>query len=264
MERHAQQAQDQAARSACRTVPSAHRGRLLVIDGVDGSGKATQTQLLWETLAQAGTPVRRISFPDYESPASGPLRMYLNGEFGGDPEAVSAYAASVLFAVDRFASFRKDWQSFYEAGGIVLADRYATSNLIHQAGKLPASERGKFARWLADLEYGVFGLPRPDAVLFLDMPPRHSRALLRARGELKQGLGRDIHEADEAYLTRAYETACAVAAEQGWIRISCAKGDRIRTVEEIHREILARLADIPAFTDALQALKCAPGEAPAR
>ncbi len=160
---------------------------------MDGSGKATQTDLLYQALQKQDKPVRKVSFPNYESPSSSLIKMYLNGEFGSDPQSVNAFATSVFFAVDRFASFRKDWQPFYENGGIIIADRYVTSNLVHQAGKIAeAAEKERYIHWLSDLEYNIFGLPRPDCVIFLDMPPAYSLRLRQQRNALKQGTWRRI------------------------------------------------------------------------
>ena len=148
-------------------------GKLYVIEGVDGSGKATQTELLYQALLAQGKNVRKVSFPDYDSPSSSLIKMYLNGEFGTDPQEVNAFATSVFFAVDRFASFRKDRKAFYDQGGIIIADRYVTSNLVHQAGKInDQEEKERYIHWLNELEYGIFGLPKPDCVIFLDMPLR--------------------------------------------------------------------------------------------
>lgn len=215
-------------------------GTLFVIEGVDGSGKATQTDLLYQALQKQERPVRKISFPNYDSPSSSLIKMYLNGEFGTDPQAVNAFATSVFFAVDRFASFRKDWQKFYEDGGIIIADRYVTSNLVHQASKISdAAEKERYIAWLSDLEYNIFGLPQPDCVIFLDMPPTCSLQLRQQRNALKQGLTQDIHEADQHYLQQAYENAVAIAQHQQWHTIHCATPDgNIRSIEDIHRQIL--------------------------
>lgn len=214
-------------------------GTLYVIEGVDGSGKATQTELLYQALLAQGKNVRKVSFPDYDSPSSSLIKMYLNGEFGTDPQSVNAFATSVFFAVDRFASFRKDWQQFYEDGGIIIADRYVTSNLVHQAGKIAdADEKERYITWLSDLEYNIFGLPKPDCVIFLDMPPAYSLRLRQQRGELKQGLSADIHEADQHYLQQAYDNAIGIAKHQHWHTISCVANDEIRTINDIHQEIL--------------------------
>ena len=215
-------------------------GTLFVIEGVDGSGKATQTDLLYQALQKQERPVRKISFPNYDSPSSSLIKMYLNGEFGTDPQAVNAFATSVFFAVDRFASFRKDWQKFYEDGGIIIADRYVTSNLVHQASKISdAAEKERYIAWLSDLEYNIFGLPQPDCVIFLDMPPTCSLQLRQQRNALKQGLTQDIHEADQHYLQQAYENAVTIAQHQQWHTIHCATPDgNIRSIEDIHRQIL--------------------------
>lgn len=215
------------------------KGKLFVIEGVDGSGKATQTDLLYQALQNEGKTVRKISFPNYDSPSSSLIKMYLNGEFGTDPQAVNAYATSVFFAVDRFASFRTDWHSFYEDGGIIIADRYVTSNLVHQAGKIEnTAEKERYIQWLSHLEYDIFGLPRPDCVIFLDMPPAYSLRLRQQRNTLKQGLTHDIHEEDQAYLYQAYENATAIVQHQAWHVINCVADYEIRTIEEIHQEIM--------------------------
>ena len=214
-------------------------GKLFVIEGVDGSGKATQTDLLYQALLKKNKQVRKVSFPDYDSPSSSLIKMYLNGEFGSDPNSVNAFATSVFFAVDRFASFRKDWQTFYEEGGIVIADRYVTSNLVHQAGKIEdPKEKEKYITWLSDLEYHIFGLPKPDCVIFLDMPPQYSLRLREQRHTLKQGLTQDIHEADQKYLMHAYENAVSIAEHQSWHTVHCVAGDQIRSIDSIHEEIL--------------------------
>ena len=218
-------------------------GTLFVIEGVDGSGKATQTDLLYQALQKQDKPVRKVSFPNYDSPSSSLIKMYLNGEFGSDPQSVNAFATSVFFAVDRFAPFRKDWQPFYENGGIIIADRYVTSNLVHQAGKIAeAPEKERYIHWLSDLEYNIFGLPRPDCVIFLDMPPAYSLRLRQQRNELKQGLAQDIHEADQHYLQQAYENAAAIAQQQQWHRIRCVTDSQIRSMEDIHTEIMTLIA----------------------
>lgn len=214
-------------------------GTLYVIEGVDGSGKATQTEQLYQALLAQGKNVRKVSFPDYDSPSSSLIKMYLNGEFGTDPQSVNAFATSVFFAVDRFASFRKDWQQFYEDGGIIIADRYVTSNLVHQAGKIAdTDEKERYIAWLSDLEYNIFGLPKPDCVIFLDMPPAYSLRLRQQRGELKQGLSADIHEADQQYLQQAYDNAIGIAKHQNWHTISCVADGEIRAIDDIHQEIL--------------------------
>ena len=220
-------------------------GKLYVIEGVDGSGKATQTELLYQALLAQGKTVRKVSFPDYDSPSSSLIKMYLNGEFGTDPQDVNAFATSVFFAVDRFASFRKDWKAFYDNGGIIIADRYVTSNLVHQAGKISDNaEKERYITWLNELEYGIFGLPKPDCVIFLDMPPAYSLKLRQERNTLKQGLTQDIHEADQTYLQQAYDNAVGIAQHQAWHTISCVADAQIRTIEDIQAEILQTIANM--------------------
>ena len=220
-------------------------GKLYVIEGVDGSGKATQTELLYQALLAQGKNVRKVSFPDYDSPSSSLIKMYLNGEFGTDPQDVNAFATSVFFAVDRFASFRKEWKAFYDNGGIIIADRYVTSNLVHQAGKISDNaEKERYITWLNDLEYGIFGLPKPDCVIFLDMPPAYSLKLRQERNTLKQGLTQDIHEADQTYLQQAYDNAVGIAQHQAWHTISCVADTQIRTIEDIHAEILQTIENM--------------------
>ena len=215
-------------------------GKLIVIEGLDGSGKGTQTALLAETLAARGLPVRRISFPDYQSDSSALVKMYLAGDFGSDPGDVNAYAASTFYAVDRFASFRRDWGPFYQAGGIIIADRYTTSNAVHQCCKLPESEWDAFLDWLFDFEYRLMGIPAPDTVIYLQADVAESQRLLRARYEGDE-TKKDIHEANTAYLLHAQTAAEYCADRLGWQRIRCFADGKMRTVEDIHAELLTLL-----------------------
>ena len=215
-------------------------GKLIVFEGTDGSGKATQAKLLCETLADRGLSYREIDFPRYGSPFAEPANLYLHGALGGHPGDVNAYAASVLYAVDRFASYQEDWGRFYEAGGIVVANRYTTSNAVHQASKLPEGERREFLDWLFDLEYGRMGLPRPDLVLYLDLPTEVSEKMLRHR-EQATATAADIHEQDGDYLRRCRESARKIARDLGWSVVDCAAGDAPRSVEDIRREVLSRV-----------------------
>ena len=215
-------------------------GKLIVFEGTDGSGKSTQFELLAKRLEAEQIGFQRLRFPQYEEPSSALIRMYLGGAFGDDPEAVNAYAASVLYAVDRFASYKEDWGGFYEEGGIVVANRYTTSNAVHQASKLPEGERQAFLDWLFDLEYGRMGLPAPDLVLYLDLPTEVSEKMLRHR-EQATATAADIHEQDGAYLRRCREGAREIARDLGWSVIDCAAGDAPRTVEDIRREVLSRV-----------------------
>ena len=213
-------------------------GKLIVIEGTDGSGKSTQFDLLAQRLEQEGRAFRRLRFPRYDQPSSALIRMYLGGDFGADPDAVNAYAASTFYAVDRYASFVQDWQGGYQGGGLFLSDRYTTSNAVHQGGKVPPQEREAFFRWLYDLEYDRMGLPKPDLVVLLDMPTDLSQQLLRHR-EADTHTSADIHEQDAAYLSRCRETAREAADHYGWAVVSCAKDGQLRPVEDIHQEVYA-------------------------
>ena len=176
-------------------------GKLIVFEGTDGSGKSTQFAKLCERLEREGTAFRRLIFPQYKEPSSALLRMYLNGEFGTHPDDVNPYAASTFYAVDRYAAWKKDWGSYYQNGGLVLSDRYTTSNAVHQTCKLPEAEWENFIRWLFDFECGKLGLPAPDLVIYLDMPTDKAVEMLRAREKATHTKG-DIHEVDPEYLAK--------------------------------------------------------------
>jgi len=216
------------------------QGKLIVFEGTDGSGKSTQFRMLCERMEREGRPFRRLIFPQYQEPSSALLKMYLNGEFGSHPSDVNPYAASTFYAVDRYASWKKVWGDYYRGGGLVLSDRYTTSNAVHQASKLPEGERQAFLDWLFDLEYGRMGLPAPDLVLYLDLPTEVSEKMLRHR-EQATATAADIHEQDGAYLRRCREGAREIARDLGWSVIDCAAGDAPRTVEDIRREVLSRV-----------------------
>ena len=213
------------------------KGKLLVLEAGDGSGKATQTKMLEERLAAEGRRVRQVEFPDYESPSSALVRMYLGGDFGERASEVNAYAASAFFAVDRYASFQTKWRADLEAGAIVLADRYTTANMVHQAVKIEdAAEREAFLAWLEDFEYEKLALPRPDLVLFLDMDPAVSRRLIAARAAAS-GAARDIHERDEDYLVRCHRASVNLAARCGWQRVRCSEAGEPLSREAVHEKI---------------------------
>ena len=213
-------------------------GKLIVFEGTDGSGKATQTALLCGELDRRGIPYRRLEFPRYSEDSSALIRLYLGGAFGDDPEAVNAYAASTFYAVDRYASYQRVWKDYYQGGGLVVSDRYTTSNAVHQGSKVPEGERAEFFRWLYDLEYDRMGLPRPDLVVLLDMPVELSEQLMRKR-EQSTGTHADIHERDEDYLKKCRDVALHAAKYYGWRTVSCAKDGAIRGVEDIHEEVYA-------------------------
>lgn len=211
---------------------------LIVFEGVDSSGKATQSNLFYKYLKKKGTDVMKISFPDYDSPSSSLVKMYLGGEFGSSAQDVSPYAASALYAVDRFASYKTKWEKFLMGGGVVVADRYVTSNMVHQASKLKTNkEKDDFLAWLDDFEYVKLGLPRPDKVIFLDMPPDFASMLMEDRKNKITGqVEKDIHERDSAYLYSAYNNACYIADKLLWTKVRCAF-DSVRPIDDIEEEI---------------------------
>ena len=216
-------------------------GRLIVFEGTDGSGKSTQFARMCRALEEGGIPFRRRIFPQYQEESSALLRMYLRGEFGSHPQDVNAYAASTFYAVDRYASWKLGWGAYYQAGGLVVADRYTTSNAVHQAGKCPPEEREEFFRWLEDFEYRRLGLPRPDLVLWLDMPTDRAVENLRRREAATHTTG-DIHEVDSAYLAQCRSVAAQAAAFGGWQRVPCVdSGGELLGVEELHRQIMERV-----------------------
>lgn len=213
-------------------------GKLIVFEGTDGSGKSTQFELLAKRLEAEQIGFQRLRFPQYEEPSSALIRMYLGGAFGDDPKAVNAYAASTFYAVDRYASYQRVWKDYYQGGGLVVSDRYTTSNAVHQGSKVPEGERAEFFRWLYDLEYDRMGLPRPDLVVLLDMPVELSEQLMRKR-EQSTGTHADIHERNEDYLKKCRDVALHAAKYYGWRTVSCAKDGAIRGVEDIHEEVYA-------------------------
>lgn len=215
-------------------------GYLIVIEGTDGCGKKTQTERLYDKLIGLGYRVYRYSFPNYDSLSSGPVKLYLNGSFGESDNSIDAYQASALYAVDRLCSYNIDIKKHYEDNEIVLLDRYTTANMLHQACKITdISARDSFLKWLDEFEFETLKLPRPDKVLFLDLPVEISKRLANERGELKSGEAQDILEKNKDHLTRAYESGKYVAKKYGWTTISCAKDDNIRSIEDIHQDIWA-------------------------
>ncbi|MGN0520076.1 MAG: dTMP kinase [Candidatus Fimenecus sp.] len=212
------------------------QNRLLVVEGLDGSGKSTQVSLLKTRLETAGTPVRQIKLPDYDDPSSTLVKMYLGGEFGKNPEDVNVYAASSFYAVDRYASFRRHWQKDYENGTLILADRYTTSNAVHQAVKLPESAWENYLSWLADYEYNKLGIPAPSAVIFLDMPVAVSQKLMTARYHGEEAK-KDVHEANVAYLNACHKAALFAAQKLGWYVVPCADGDEPLPIAQIHERV---------------------------
>ena len=212
-------------------------GKLIVIEGLDGSGKSTQLELLQQNLKNADIDCRSVSFPAYESNSSALVKMYLNGEFGKKPDDVNAFAASVFYTVDRYASYKSVWGEYYNNGGTVVSGRYTTSNAVHQASKLPENEWEAFLSWLYDFEYNKIGIPKPDKVIFLDMPIEVSQKLLSKRYE-GDNSKKDIHESDTEYLDRCRKAALFTANYSGWEIIPCSKNGEARTIEEISKDVL--------------------------
>lgn len=213
------------------------KGRLIVIEGVDGSGKTTQFELLYKYLLGKGIDVRAITFPDYSQPSSSLIKSYLAGEYGTDPSEVNAYAASSFYAVDRYASYKKFWKNDYMNGSLILSARYTTSNAVHQMNKLDFKEWDNYLDWLNDYEYNKLGLPAPDIVLFLDMPLDISEKLLYKRYS-NNSEKLDIHEKHRDYQLKCREAAEYSAKKLGWKIISCTDKERILSIEEIHKKII--------------------------
>ena len=221
------------------------KGKLITIEAGDGSGKATQTKALYDRLLAEGYQVLKVEYPDYQSESSALVRMYLGGEFGQQAENVSAYGASAFFAVDRYASYLLKWRQAYEAGWIILADRYTTSNMVHQAVKLKDSaEREEFLTWLWDFEFGRLQLPVPDRVIYLDMPPEISDRLINSRAAKDSSRQKDIHEKDTSYLHHCHRAYNEVAEKYGWVKISCAQHGNLRTVQDIHEDVYQAVKEI--------------------
>ena len=211
-------------------------GKLIVIEGTDGSGKSTQFKCLTEHLQADARQFQTLVFPRYKEPSSALIRMYLGGEFGNKPTDVNAYAASAFYAVDRYASYKQDWGQWFEQGGLIVSDRYTTSNAVHQTSKEPKDKQSEFLRWLYEFEYDKLGLPRPDLTIYLDVPTAFTEKLMRHR-EAATNTHADIHEQDMTYLATCRETGRAAAQFYGWTVIECVRDGQMRSIEDIHEEI---------------------------
>ena len=216
-------------------------GKLIVIEGTDGSGKSTQFKLVTSRLEAENLAFQKLVFPQYAEPSSALIRMYLGGEFGTKPSDVNAYAASAFYAVDRYASFKKVWGQWYEAGGLIVSDRYTTSNAVHQASKEPVEKQPEFLKWLYDFEYAKLGLPCPDLIIYLDVPTDFTEAMMRRR-EADTNTKADIHEQDMDYLATCRRTGKAAAEYYGWTVIQCVQDGAMRSIEDIHEEIYRHVA----------------------
>ena len=212
------------------------KGKLIVFEGTDGSGKATQSKLLFERLQREGIDCRKLNFPRYGEKSAALVELYLGGAFGTHPDDVNAYAASSFFAVDRYASYKTDWGRFYEEGGVVIADRYTTSNAVHQCSKLPPEQWEEFLHWLFDYEFHLLGLPAPDSVIYLQVDPAVSQRLMTARYHGDESK-KDVHEKDTEYLARSRRAAEYCAEHLGWTTVHCTHSDAMRSIEDIQAEV---------------------------
>ncbi len=212
--------------------------KLIIIEGLDGCGKSTQTALAEKYLADRGIKFKKIKLPDYESPSSTLVKMYLDGSFGSKPDDVNAYAAGAFYAVDRFASYKLNWKDDYENGTLILADRYATSNLIYQTEKLDESEWDNYIEWSCDFEYNKIGIPKPDLVIYLDMPVEISQSLMTSRYDGDESK-KDVHEADIDFLNRCRKSALYTAKKENWAVVECSNGAKPLPIEDIHNAVIA-------------------------
>ena len=221
-------------------------GKLIVIDGVDSSGKQTQVEILYNKLKAEGLKVKRISFPNYESNSSALVKMYLAGDLGTNPDELDPYAISTFYAADRYISYITDWKKDLDDGYIIIADRYVSSNMIHQAAKIKDINAKKiFLDWLDSFEYGVYKLPRPDIVIFLNMPVEQAVKLMADRkNKITGDEKKDIHERDVAYLQESYNNAMFIANEYSWNIVNCVNNSAIRKIEDIASEIYSDVKNL--------------------
>lgn len=214
------------------------KGKLIIIEGSDGSGKATQTKRLYDRLKENNYNIRKVEYPNYDSESSSLVKMYLRGDFGKEATDVDPYVCSTFFAVDRYASFKTEWEEFYNNGGIVICDRYTTSNMIHQASKMDIEDRDKYLEWLDDLEFNMYKIPKPDCVIFLDVPVEVSQNLMKDRNNKITGESqKDIHESNNDYLKKSYENSLYIADKFNWNKINCVEDGHMKTIEDIHQQI---------------------------
>lgn len=220
-----------------------NKGKLIVIEGIDGSGKSTQYKLLLESLEASGIAYKNIVFPRYSEESSALIRMYLGGEFGTHPDDVNAYTASTFFSVDRFAAYSCDWGKYYNAGELIISDRYTTSNAIHQGSKLPPEEITGYFEWLADLEYRKMAMPEPDLVFYLDIDLETSMRRM-ARRQSDTNTHADIHEKDTEYLSKCLSAADTACSYYNWFRVPFVKEGRELSAEEKNKIILNKLLSV--------------------
>lgn len=214
-------------------------GKLIVIEGPDGSGKTTQLGLVCRELTERGVPFRKLEFPRYGDDSSMLVRMYLEGRFGSKPDDVNAFAASSFYAADRYASYKTDWGAGYESGILHISGRYTTSNAIHQGAKLKGRERLEYMDWLFDYEYRLLGLPEPDIVIFLDIDAELLQMNIEKRNE-----NRDIHETDREYMLKCLESAHTAAQRYKWRTVRCGENNKMRPKNEILKEIMGIITNV--------------------
>ena len=221
------------------------KGKLFIIEGLDGSGKETQTKKLYDRLKGENINIRKVEYPNYKSDSSALVKMYLKGDFGKNADDVDAYISSTFYAVDRYASYKTEWEDFYNNGGIILADRYTSSNMIHQASKIEdKQEQQIFLDWLEDLEFRLYGLPRPTRVIFINMPPEYSQQLMEKRDNKITGKAeKDIHEGDFEYLKKAYSNAMGIVKAYDWPIIDCVEDGKLLSIDQIHDKIYKEVKD---------------------
>lgn len=212
------------------------KGILIAVDGLDGSGKETQSKLLCAYLDKLGIKNRLISFPTYKEDSSALIKMYLRGDFGEDPQAVNPFAASSFYAMDRYCSYMLDWKKDYQEGCVIIANRYTTANLVHQMSKLPEDEWDRFGKWLFDYEFSLLGLPAPAGVIYLCLPPTASSALVQKRCD-NTGAVKDIHENNAKHLEDSYKAALCASDRYGWNRVDCVCDGALRSIEDIHGQV---------------------------
>ena len=211
-------------------------GLFIDLEGLDGCGKTTQTELLCKRFEKENIKYKKIKLPDYESDSSILVRKYLNGDFGKNANDVNAFAASVLFAADRFASYTEKWKDDYLNGTLIFSDRYTPANALYQMTKLNPEEWDEYLEWLFDFEYNKIGIPEPTMVVFLDMPVEVSQKLMTSRyngDETKK----DVHECNVEFLHKCRESALYACKKYGWKVISCAENGEVLSIEEINDKI---------------------------
>lgn len=218
-------------------------GKLIVIDGLDGSGKTTQFELIQKILSDRGIFVKAISFPEYDKPSSTLVKMYLGGEFSKNAEDVNAYASSSFYAVDRYASYKLYWEKDYLDNKLILASRYVSSNAIHQMVKLPEEEWEDYLNWLIDYEHIKMDIPKADKVIFLDMPIEISQKLLSQRYNGDENK-KDIHESNIEYLHRCRKSALFAAEKLGWSVVTCSDGENALPTNEISEKIMKIIDEV--------------------